>query len=997
MSTLKMTFSLASLILILGLVFVTAPAMAQSTAITTSTGANAADSTRSIDWTLTFAADATDTIPAGGYMIIHKGALSTDATAPGGLPSAATLGSSVVTVDAAATMPDLERLFFEEGGTILLQASTTNLDADGALIAAGTFGVGLRPTEAGFTEYRYDHDGDDVGSTGEGAHASAVANDGIKDNVDPTPAAVTATTNPATPVQDVSIDDLMITEIMWALDNAIIGQAAADDRQWIEIHNRNENVALPVRGLVLRIASAHPALGFDTAVVATGSVSARRGADRIENVRAVGLEWEPKGQSGVSAPDTALMPFVSMHRTRSGDSLKKDGGSNIGHWTASTQVYFANHKGTPGKKERGGVVNFTTKGFDLGTVIINEVANRTNAHNAYEWIELKGPKDTNLKNWQMSLLTGVDVEVPLFTFPDADRKIPESGLLLVVDSDPSGKDGHPLAAGWNIAKGADGQVEGVGVENPDDPRYAARYIVLPFEGDGLPDNGDFVLVLRSGKDKIKKNEKIVDIAGYADDLTIPNTDPKFTNLWPLQGDVRNAMLSNNRLGTKHPADEGPKLADAAEHTGSGAVHRRQKTDIWGTSSANYGRKHHDVAGNHHDDAAFRNVGWTGIGYKRNALDFSGSTMTNLGGTPGYPNDAIKNDGAMAISAVMISEIMYAPGDRGLVQWVELRNMSDMVGVNLGSWRLEVVNHHKTMDDAGMMNGWDGKYTDHVDLSGTIPPGQTYLIVSRKTSRHNTELPDGRIVEASGLKRGEELFNPYGFQLRLIAKRGEAAAKQEEVDIVGNLKPKPAGVRREDAQSFNDEVAWMLPDALTEDGERVSLIRIPTKGLAKSPTGTDKPAWRLYNMTKQYDSIRADTYYGHDSDISSPGHYFGGVLPVSLSKFRPERMKDTGEIVIRWITESELNNAGFNILRSEKRDGEFTKINTKLIAGQGTTSERTTYTYTDTSAKPNVVYYYQIQDVSLDGQVQTLRTTHLRGNVTAVGKATTTWGELKALQ
>ena len=119
--------------------------------------------------------------------------------------------------------------------------------------------------------------------------------------------------------------------------------------------------------------------------------------------------------------------------------------------------------------------------------------------------------------------------------------------------------------------------------------------------------------------------------------------------------------------------------------------------------------------------------------------------------------------------------------------------------------------------------------------------------------------------------------------------------------------------------------------------------------------------------------------------------------MSLSKFRPERLKETGEVVIRWITESELNNAGFNILRSDTRNGEYTKLNTQLIAGQGTTSERTTYTYSDTSAKPNVVYYYQIQDVSLDGKINTLRVNRLKGHVNAAGKLTTTWGELKALQ
>ena len=59
------------------------------------------------------------------------------------------------------------------------------------------------------------------------------------------------------------------------------------------------------------------------------------------------------------------------------------------------------------------------------------------------------------------------------------------------------------------------------------------------------------------------------------------------------------------------------------------------------------------------------------------------------------------------------------------------------------------------------------------------------------------------------------------------------------------------------------------------------------------------------------------------------------------------------------------------------------------------SEKQVYTWTDTSAKPNVVYYYQIEDISLNGDRTTLRTTHLRGNVSAGGKPTTRWDELKS--
>ena len=105
------------------------------------------------------------------------------------------------------------------------------------------------------------------------------------------------------------------------------------------------------------------------------------------------------------------------------------------------------------------------------------------------------------------------------------------------------------------------------------------------------------------------------------------------------------------------------------------------------------------------------------------------------------------------------------------------------------------------------------------------------------------------------------------------------------------------------------------------------------------------------------------------DIGTPGFIKGTPLPVNLSSFRPAL--ENGEIVIRWTTESELDNAGFNILRSDSRDGEFKQVNTELIQGAGTTGERHVYKWIDTTAKPGVVYYYQIEDVSFAGERQTL--------------------------
>ena len=119
---------------------------------------------------------------------------------------------------------------------------------------------------------------------------------------------------------------------------------------------------------------------------------------------------------------------------------------------------------------------------------------------------------------------------------------------------------------------------------------------------------------------------------------------------------------------------------------------------------------------------------------------------------------------------------------------------------------------------------------------------------------------------------------------------------------------------------------------------------------------------------------------------------GEPLPVTLSYFRAE-MTDTG-VVLRWITESELNNAGFNIYRSETKNGEFKVVNPTMIQGAGTTSERHTYTWKDTTAKPNVVYYYRIEDISYAGVSKQLSTVRLRGLISASGKLTLSWADLK---
>ena len=190
-----------------------------------------------------------------------------------------------------------------------------------------------------------------------------------------------------------------------------------------------------------------------------------------------------------------------------------------------------------------------------------------------------------------------------------------------------------------------------------------------------------------------------------------------------------------------------------------------------------------------------------------------------------------------------------------------------------------------------------------------------------------------------------VLSEEGFYLKLSNKTGKL------VDEVGNLDGK---------RNTDDKPAWHLPRSVTTDGVRASMIRRQDKGTPRP--GTDASGWISAINTNL--ATHTTTYYGHPDDLGAPGIESGGALPVQLSRFRAE-LTDAG-VVLRWTTESELDNAGFYLLRSEKKNGKFKRVNPKLIQGAGTTSERHTYTWKDTTAKPNVVYYYRVEDISHAG-------------------------------
>jgi hypothetical protein len=86
--------------------------------------------------------------------------------------------------------------------------------------------------------------------------------------------------------------------------------------------------------------------------------------------------------------------------------------------------------------------------------------------------------------------------------------------------------------------------------------------------------------------------------------------------------------------------------------------------------------------------------------------------------------------------------------------------------------------------------------------------------------------------------------------------------------------------------------------------------------------------------------------------------------ISLSGFAA--IPRTKTILLTWSTETEIDNAGFNILRAKAEDGDYVKINAALIPTKGSATEGAAYEFIDTDVKNKKTYYYKLEDIDING-------------------------------
>ena len=270
---------------------------------------------------------------------------------------------------------------------------------------------------------------------------------------------------------------------------------------------------------------------------------------------------------------------------------------------------------------------------------------------------------------------------------------------------------------------------------------------------------------------------------------------------------------------------------------------------------------------------YTKIAWALSGHQSGLGDKPETSVEASLGTPGYPNDTVVD--LRLAGRIAFSELMYATGGGlfSLSQWIELYNNTAMAAepINLKGWKLVI-----EARDSNTRH----RYSEITLEALEIASGETGLLITRDR-RHSGHLSEDQIYDlyehhSNAHKLGlreNAVLSASGFSVRLYSPDGVL------VDRVGNL----------DGEKGVDEPLWELPSGWTEDGARMSLLRGYEDGVAL--IGTESTSWiRAADV-----DLPLEVYYGHKTDLGTPGYMGGGSAPVMLSHFRSERT-DSGVVI-----------------------------------------------------------------------------------------------------
>ncbi|MCX5885574.1 MAG: hypothetical protein NT096_06665 [Proteobacteria bacterium] len=197
--------------------------------------------------------------------------------------------------------------------------------------------------------------------------------------------------------------------------------------------------------------------------------------------------------------------------------------------------------------------------------------------------------------------------------------------------------------------------------------------------------------------------------------------------------------------------------------------------------------------------------------------------------------------------------------------------------------------------------------------------------------HNAQLPGQGFVVLGNTDGGEYLTHLFYFDssYNLLSQR----------DIRGDI-PSLA------TKTFRDFTLSVLSDG------GVAIAQLYTSNV-----------WVYHSPPTQLDF----SGYGITSIGGIAGSHFQAEEPTLIKLTSFTATASNRKVILSWTTESEIDNAGFNLYRAESKDGEYVKINPALIPAQGSATQGATYEFVDENVRLRETYWYKLEDIDLNGK------------------------------
>ncbi len=170
-----------------------------------------------------------------------------------------------------------------------------------------------------------------------------------------------------------------------------------------------------------------------------------------------------------------------------------------------------------------------------------------------------------------------------------------------------------------------------------------------------------------------------------------------------------------------------------------------------------------------------------------------------------------------------------------------------------------------------------------------------------------------------------------------------------------------------------DVSWgggMEHIALTDDGLNGDVaagdhIFTAVQDLV-TDAGSNTWYWGLNDENHNWVDASYATFTNPTTDPQTMGIQLGDIeLPVELSSFTAINYDET-TVSIQWVTQSETELLGYNVLRNSSADLNTANVLNNHIIGATNTAQTQSYSIQDNELTTDMTYFYWLESVNLDG-------------------------------